>query len=203
MYKTLFIILGLSMMQTAFGQTTCCSRQKESAREKPAYFASLEKTSLECPKLAAYPETVRKGIDFLKKTDLAALPLGRTDIDGDKVYVNKMEYTTSPVSDETVLESHRKYIDIQFVLEGEELIGVIPLTDEIPVTMEYDPEKEAAFYSVSAMPFLKTGAKTAGRLEVHAGDLAIFAPNDVHAPSLALGEPCKVVKLVVKCLIEE
>ena len=37
-----------------------------------------------------------KAIDFMMTADLHALPLGRTVIDGDRVFINKMEATTAP-----------------------------------------------------------------------------------------------------------
>lgn len=62
-------------------------------------------------------------INFLAKTDLTALPLGRTEIDGDNVFANVMEAQAKPV-EELNFEIHKKYMDIQIDIEGTELICI-------------------------------------------------------------------------------
>lgn len=62
-------------------------------------------------------------IDFLKKNDLASLPLGRTEISGDDVFANVMEAQAKPV-EELNFEIHKKYMDIQIDIEGTELICI-------------------------------------------------------------------------------
>ena len=60
-------------------------------------------------------------IDFLSSHNLAELPLGRTEIDGDKVFLNKMEATSVP-ADAKQYEMHKKYMDIQIVVSGAEQV---------------------------------------------------------------------------------
>lgn len=62
-------------------------------------------------------------IDFLVKTDLSALPLGRTEINGDNVFANVMEAQAKPV-EELNFEIHKKYMDIQIDIEGTEVICI-------------------------------------------------------------------------------
>ncbi|XBX03840.1 YhcH/YjgK/YiaL family protein [Enterocloster clostridioformis] len=69
-------------------------------------------------------EKFKKGYEFLRKTDLKALPLGRADIDGDEVFASVQEYTTMP-ADTCKYESHNRYFGIQYVVEGQGL-GIIP-----------------------------------------------------------------------------
>ena len=57
----------------------------------------------------------KKGYEFLRNTDLKALPLGRVDIDGDEVFASVQEYTTMP-ADACRYESHDLYFDIQYVV---------------------------------------------------------------------------------------
>ena len=65
--------------------------------------------------------------EYLARTDLSALPLGRTDIEGDDVYVMISEAETrSP--EQVKFEAHRRYIDIQLVVRGQEAIGVTPVS---------------------------------------------------------------------------
>ena len=64
----------------------------------------------------------KKAFAFLRETDLAALPVGRTEIDGDEVFANVQSYTTM-TPEECAFESHLKYFDLQYVAEGEECFG--------------------------------------------------------------------------------
>ena len=78
----------------------------------------------------------RTAYDFLSRTDLAALPLGRNEIDGDDVYANVLEYDTVPAG-EKELEAHRDYYDVQFVFSGEELLQYTPCAG-LQTVQEYD-----------------------------------------------------------------
>ena len=69
-------------------------------------------------------EKFKKGYEFLRKKDLKALPLGRADIDGDEVFASVQEYTTMP-ADACKYESHNRYFDIQYVVEGQEQFGCV------------------------------------------------------------------------------
>ena len=68
-----------------------------------------------------------RAFQFLATTDLAALPPGRHDIDGDRLFV-LIDHKDGRGEDGARLEAHRRYIDIQYTFEGDELIGWMPLT---------------------------------------------------------------------------
>lgn len=70
-------------------------------------------------------ENMREAIAFLRDNDLDALPLGRTEIKGDDVFANVMEYETVD-ADEKDMEAHKLYYDVQFVVRGEETLYVAP-----------------------------------------------------------------------------
>ena len=67
-----------------------------------------------------------KAFAFLKDHDLVKLAKGKYPIDGDNVFASVTEDSTKNL-EKTNWESHRKYIDIQYVINGEELIGVYPV----------------------------------------------------------------------------
>ena len=69
-----------------------------------------------------FNEKIYKGLTFLKETDVAALPAGRYDIDGDNIYAFVQEYETKPL-DQCRWEAHYKYTDIQYVVQGGEKMG--------------------------------------------------------------------------------
>ncbi|MBL9202205.1 MAG: YhcH/YjgK/YiaL family protein [Opitutaceae bacterium] len=86
-------------------------------------------------------------------------------------------------------ESHRKMIDLQVVVEGEELMEVVDLS-RVAVRQAYDAEKDYALYADAA---------DASQLKLTPGLAAIFFPPDVHMPTLRLrGVPVLVRKTVVK-----
>ncbi|MFH1308555.1 MAG: YhcH/YjgK/YiaL family protein [Patescibacteria group bacterium] len=66
--------------------------------------------------------TLQKVIKYLKETDLLFLKIGRTKIEGDNIFLMVQEYETRP-KEEKSAEQHKKYIDIQLILSGEEIIG--------------------------------------------------------------------------------
>ena len=70
-------------------------------------------------------DALRKGIDFLLRPDIHLLSDGRVEIDGDRVFALVQRYETV-MTDAPRFEYHRKYIDIQYIVSGEEVIGWVP-----------------------------------------------------------------------------
>ena len=128
--------------------------------------------------------------EYLARTDLAALPLGRTDIEGDDMYVLLSEAETREPA-QVRFESHRRYIDIQLVVRGQESIGVAPLAGLVS-TEPYDPARDIEFFAVPRV------LKKSGTLALRAGDFAVFTPGDAHRPSLHLDGPHVSRKAVLK-----
>ena len=93
-------------------------------------------------------QALRKALDFLRRPDIASLPDGRVDIDGDQVYALPQRYATI-LTDPPRFEHHRRYIDIQFIVTGDEVIGWAP-AERMQVTEAYDPAKDIAFGTVPA-----------------------------------------------------
>ena len=134
---------------------------------------------------------LRKAIDFLRRTGLPGLADGRTEIDGDRVFALVQRYLTG--SDEPLnFEHHRKYIDIQVIVSGVEMIGWTD-AEHMEVTKPYDEARDACFGRVP------DGAWTPLRLE--AGQLAVFWPSDAHAPKQCTDAPSPVMKIVMKVAV--
>jgi YhcH/YjgK/YiaL family protein len=89
---------------------------------------------------------------------------------------------------EAFLESHRKYIDVQVMVAGEEVMEVDDI-DRLVVSEAYNPERDFIKYADKA---------TASRLILRTGDAAIFYPMDGHMPGLQFTGPVLVRKTVVK-----
>ena len=79
---------------------------------------------------------------YLKQAAGRSLPDGRVDIDGEDVYALVQSYET--LAGEPRFEAHRRYIDIQYVVSGAEIIGWAPLA-ALVVTDGYDRAKDIAF----------------------------------------------------------
>jgi biofilm protein TabA len=134
-----------------------------------------------------------KAIAFLRSPGLHALADGKAEIDGDRVFAIVQRYATMK-SDTPKFEYHRTYIDVQFIVSGEEVIGWTPV-ERIAVTEPYAADKDICFGSV------EKGNWTPVYLQ--AGQLAVLWPEDGHAPKLAAGEPAAVMKIVVKIIAGE
>lgn len=115
--------------------------------------------------------------DYIASHDLAAMECGRHDIDGDNIFVNVQELQLRDKS-EARLELHRKYIDIQLVLEGpDELFGWSENVDCVKPEAEFDVEKDVQFFTDVPQFFYS----------VKKGQFSILFPEDGHAPMLGEG----------------
>ena len=103
------------------------------------------------------------------------------------------EYETK-LENELRFEAHRKNIDIQVLLLGEERIACMPI-EKIMETMPYDEDNDAAFYSADTIHH-------PSNIILLPGLFAIFFPQDGHMPCLCVDDPKTVKKVVVKVAIE-
>ena len=128
--------------------------------------------------------------DFIvNKAEGAAV--GKYDLENG-VYVSVQEYTTKARS-EVKYEAHKKFIDIQMILSGKELIAVSPI-EKMTISDEYNEEKDF-------MLFHHNDECTDYVLE--AGDFLILYPQDVHMPGVCVNEKSPVRKIVVKVPVEK
>ncbi len=106
---------------------------------------------------------------------------------GEDIQVQVHCYNTK-IRKECVWESHYKYIDIQIILEGQELMCVTPVS-ELEKDGEYISERDIVFYKpcISGIDHL-----------VKAGEMIIFNPKDGHMPNICVNEISFVKKVVVK-----
>jgi YhcH/YjgK/YiaL family protein len=134
-----------------------------------------------CPGLA-------EGFRYLRETDCARIAAGRYPIDGKRIHAIVQDYDTKPYAD-GFLEIHQRYIDIQFLVSGEELIGYAPFTGQ-PVQTPYNAEKDIAFLQGASDPVRLTP-----------GLFAVFFPQDAHMPGRTAGASVRVRKVVVKVAV--
>jgi YhcH/YjgK/YiaL family protein len=128
--------------------------------------------------------------DYLRKTDLDRVEPGTHEIDGRRMYVMAQEYETKPM-EKGRWESHRKYIDVQYVHRGAELFGYASLRD-----LKAGPYDEAKdFHSLE-------GEGKGDFFRLGEGVFVILFPQDGHMPGMAISAPQPVKKFVVKVAID-
>lgn len=132
-----------------------------------------------------------KAFTFLKNmTDDVAI--GRHDIEGDDIYALVQGYDTTAVETRQY-EVHRRYLDVQYIHRGHELIYWKPLAELTDETMAYSDEHDARLfaYGQSGVPFA-----------IGPGQFSILYPTDGHIPCCSVNGPSKVLKVVVKVRID-
>jgi len=129
-----------------------------------------------------------KAFEFLRRKDLSGLSPGRHEVDGDRIYAI---ISKGPGRNriQAMLEAHRKYIDIQYVISGIDEMGWKSLADCGLTSREYDKDKDVVFFKDAPVEWVK----------VRAGSFAVFFPQDAHAPLVGDGE---IHKAVVKVAVE-
>ena len=136
----------------------------------------------------ALSPNLQKALAFLRSPDLAMLPDGRVEIDGERVFALVQRFETK-WSATPKFECHKKYIDIQFIVSGDEIIGWAP-AELMEITTAYEADKDISFGTVPKGEWTP--------VHLHAGQMAVLYPEDGHAPKMALRNPSKVMKIVVK-----
>jgi YhcH/YjgK/YiaL family protein len=139
-----------------------------------------------CARYSTLGPLFKKAFDHLLQTDFKKLVPGKYEIDGDNLFVIVMDYESKDASD-CIMESHRKYIDIQYMVKGDEMIGISMLNGQIPTT-PYDDVKDAAFYE----------KKYDSLFKLSQNQFAIFYPQDLHMPSIKSANASFVRKAVYK-----
>lgn len=132
-------------------------------------------------------ERLAQGLRLLKTTDFSVLPDGRYEVDGGNLFYMLQSYESKESND--CPEAHKKYIDIQYLLSGEEWIGVGELS-EMTEEVSAHPERDIWFYH-GPLSDVKIGN----------GYFAVFFPQDAHAPGIAVDKPAPIRKVVVKVLV--
>ncbi|MBP2661671.1 MAG: hypothetical protein H6Q69_4703 [Firmicutes bacterium] len=107
---------------------------------------------------------------------------------GDTIFASVSEYETEP-KEKRKPEAHQKYIDIQYVVSGEEMIGCSPLSPEYEVLQDELTLRDLIFYQ---------GVQQEVELLLKPGIYAVLFPNDVHRPNCTLHSTTKVKKVVLK-----
>ncbi len=130
-----------------------------------------------------------KAFEFLARADLKKLPTNTYEIDGDRVYAI-VAIETGRKKEESLLEIHKKYIDIQYILDGTDNMGWKPKAACRTPSGEYDAETDLQFFADEPDAWLP----------VKSGSFVIFFPEDAHMPLISKEQ---LHKVIVKIAVDE
>ena len=119
---------------------------------------------------------------FLRSADLQALAPGRHAIQGERLFAI-VEACAGRTRAEAKLECHRRYIDIQLVLQGIDEMGWKPVAACLDPATDYDAARDIRFFNDAPASWIATPP----------GAFCLFFPDDAHAPLVGMGMIRKVV----------
>lgn len=120
---------------------------------------------------------IRFCIEFAKKNENKILSLvnGSYDVGYNNIKMNLGKYFTKS-ENEKFWESHKKYLDVQIMINGTEKVAINDIRDM--GVKSFDEEKDLTILE---------GDK-AFDIIMKTGDVLVFFPNDVHKPELNVSE---------------
>ena len=125
--------------------------------------------------------------DFLKRKDLAELPEGWIELE-EGVRANVQHYS-SYKWEENRFETHERFFDIQYVVEGMEYCAVCDRSELGPVAVPYKAENDITFYDEP---------KHCSKVFLNAGDFIVLGPEDAHKPRCIVDKRIPIKKIVIK-----
>ena len=123
-----------------------------------------------------------RAFEYMRSTNLLALAPGIHPIVGEQLFAI-VERMLGRNREQAQLECHRKYIDIQLVLQGVDEMGWKPLHDCHKPVADYSTEKDIQFFYDAPASWIATPPDT----------FCIFFPEDAHAPLVSTGNIHKVI----------
>ena len=179
--KILSIISAIAML------SGCC---RDCGSECPAQNIEPKalKLSVDVEKLYSANKNFKTVFDYIKKTDLTKLADGKYNIDGDNVFVIVADSKKRPQS-KALLEAHKKYIDLQYVIKGEDSMGIKNTSECKTVKEAYSQENDFVLFTDAYNKFVN----------LKTGEFVILCPKDAHAPCIGEGIVRKAVFKIRVC----
>lgn len=140
----------------------------------------------------AYSPLILELLERLKSGEWDDVENGKYEIKENDIFIIISTYETSP-EEEKKPEVHRKYIDIQYIFEGTELIKVATDMGNCNIYSPYNEDNDIMFY---------THADNEARLIMKKGDFAVFYPQDIHKPACNYLEKSQIRKAVIKISVD-
>ena len=131
---------------------------------------------------------ISTALQFLLANNLNDMPIGKYPIQGDEIFIMVQEYDTLDAATEQ-MEAHRKFIDVQYMIQGTELVGHDVLHNQT-ISRPYNSNDD----------FLLVSNKPAFFSAFNQGTFMVFFPTDLHMPCIINGHSSKAKKAVIKVL---
>lgn len=137
-----------------------------------------------------YPKAVVEALNFLRNTDLVNIESGVYEIHGKDMFVQILDLFTGDSQTKNP-EIHREYIDLQYLVKGNERIGFSIDRGNNKVLIPYNSERDILFYE---------NCENESFLNLIPGNFAVFFPSVVHRPACnpSTGEVTSIRKVVIK-----
>ena len=131
---------------------------------------------------------IDKLLEEVKKYTPDNYPEGVLELDGKDLYMIFANYETHDRKD-AILEAHKQYIDVMYMVEGEETIYVKQTNDIKNITKEYDAEIDALLGDLDddVVP-----------VRLKKGEFVVLFPQDAHSPACVVDTPINVKKIIGK-----
>jgi YhcH/YjgK/YiaL family protein len=136
-------------------------------------------------KYSSISKNIKTAIDFIQSHDLNSLPLGKTIVDGENVFINKSEAETK-LAELQRYEAHHKYIDIQIDLAGDEKLYVTNYNNIC--VQEYIAHDDYELYDFSEPDVV---------VNLNKEFCAIIFSNEIHLPCIK-----NTTDAVTKCVVK-
>jgi hypothetical protein len=135
---------------------------------------------------------IAEALKWLQTVDTSVLQEGKNPIRGEDIFCSVHFYDTTG-ADARPWEGHRKYIDIHFIIKGEEIIGISPI-DAMQIKKDYDAQTD----------FIEFEGATQQQILLKEGMFLIAFPEDIHKTALQVvpGQACAVKKGIIKVLLD-
>lgn len=141
--------------------------------------------------LNKYNRYFQQACKIIENYDFCKIDDGRYEVDGLDFYYLIKTYKTNYIKQDVYAETHRKYIDLQYIIYGEELAGYADYQNPKRIFTDYDSEKDLElFSSVSNESFFL----------LKKDNFIIFYPYEIHRPGLAQDETRSIRKVIFKIL---
>lgn len=139
-------------------------------------------------------EKLQKCFAYIKENDLRTFENGIYHIEGEDLFVNIVEYTTTTIENR-FFETHKKYIDLHLMLTGSEEI-YLNFLQNMTIKEEYSEEKE--------MLLLEGNSTSSGNSYVRLtdNDFLICYPEDAHCTGVQAGSPQTIKKAIFKIKVD-
>lgn len=138
----------------------------------------------------AYAAPIREAIRYCRETDVSGMGESKIYLQGEDKIVLICDRVTE-AKEKKLPEVHRRYVELQYMAEGSELMGYYPDRGDNQVLEDCLEEKDTLYYK-------ENPRSEEAMLLMTPGTYAIFFPEDVHRPFCQVDQPARVKKIVIK-----